>query len=212
MDIEKKALVATFGFDIDFVLRRLAGKRFNRVVLLSLYTSEEVYRRIEKAYYTLSIVCKSMNIKCEIEKLEPSKLFRGVLSLLRKIVEESESIEIYLTGGPRILVTALTISTLLLPPHLTNKVKVVIEGEGFECEAKINVSKLVEALKLDERDIRILLELQARGPSRISDLSEYTDIPRSTLYRRLEDLQSRGLVKREEDRHVAEEIYSVVCK
>jgi len=61
---ERRTLVATFGFDIDFVLRRLASGRFNRVVLLALYTSEEAYRRVEKAYHTLSIVCKSMNTVC----------------------------------------------------------------------------------------------------------------------------------------------------
>lgn len=209
---ERRTLVATFGFDIDFVLRRLASGRFNRVVLLALYTSEEAYRRVEKAYHTLSIVCKSMNTVCELEKLEPAKIFRSVLSILRKAVEESESIEVYLTGGPRLLVTAVVALTLSLPKHLVDKVDVVVEGEGFECEARINASKLVEALKLGERDLKVLLELQARGPSRISELTEYTEIPRSTLYRKLEDLQVKGLVKKEGDQYVAEEVYSVTCR
>ncbi|MEM4562204.1 MAG: CRISPR-associated CARF protein Csa3 [Desulfurococcaceae archaeon] len=207
-----KALVATFGFDIDFVLRKLASRDYETVLLLSLKTSEEAQRKVEKAYSTLKIVCESLKVTCEHRPLEPGGIARSVLSLLKEITEKSSSVELFLTGGPRILVATTLLSALLLPKHLAEKINVVIEGEGFECETTINLSKYQELVKLDDRDMRILLELQARGSQRLGELERYTEIPRSTLFRRLEELTTKKLVKKEDDRYVAEEFIKTFCE
>lgn len=209
-----KILVASFGFDIDFVVRRLASKGFKKIVLLTLYTNEEAFRRIEKAYHTLSIVCKSMNIECRIEKLEPDKLMRSILSIIQAEVGDpkAERVEVYLTGGPRMLVIATLISALLLPERLVNKVDIVVEGEGFDCEAEIDLAKLLALLKLDSTNRKIVFELQTRGPQGLSELENLTGIPRSTLYRRLKELIEQGLIKRIDSEYIAEDISSITCK
>lgn len=207
-------LVASFGFDIDFVLRKLATGEFNRVVLFALYTGEESFRRVEKAYHTLSVVCRSLGIDCKIEKIEPSKIMRSVLSVVKGIVESSEvnKVIIYLTGGPRILVVSMLLSTLLVTSSSAEKIEVVVEGEGFECELYLNLLRYAELLKLDERDRRIVFELQTRGPQRLSELEDNTRIPRSTLFRRLEDLEKKKLVRKEDDKYIAEEVINTRCK
>lgn len=211
---EYNVLVASFGFDIDFVIRRLATRSFKQVILLSLYTSEEAFRKIEKAYHTLSAVCKSLNIDCKMEKLEPGKLIRSVLSILQAITHDPEvdRVEIYLTGGPRMLVISTLISALLLPSYLASKIEIVIEGEGFDCEARLDLLKYLKLIGLDERDKKILFELQARGPQKLSELEDSTGIPRSTLYRRLEGLVEKELTIKKEDKYIAEDIVNIICR
>lgn len=207
-----RVLISSFGFDIDFVLKRIATVTgFNRVILLALYTGEDVFRRIEKAYDTLKIVCSSLKIDCILEKINPDKILRHVLTIVKKTVEESESVEVFLTGGPRILVSVIILSLLMLPKHLADRVKIIIEGEGFPCTLEINLSKYQELLKLDNRDLTIVFELQTRGPLQLSSLEENTGIPRSTLYRRLEDLIKKKLVVKEEDKYIAEELFNITC-
>ncbi|MEM1831016.1 MAG: CRISPR-associated CARF protein Csa3 [Desulfurococcaceae archaeon] len=211
MSCHGKTLVATFGFDIDFVLRRLASREYGSVVLLALKTSEEAYRKVEKAYSTLKIVCESLRISCSLNDLEPEVIARSIPSILKNIAEKSERVELFLTGGPRILVVTTLLSALLLPKYLAEKINIIVEGEGFECENTINLSKYQELARLDERDMRILLELQARGPQRLGELEKHTEIPRSTLFRRLEELTAKKLVRKENDKYLAEEVIKTVC-
>ncbi|MEM0470453.1 MAG: CRISPR-associated CARF protein Csa3 [Desulfurococcaceae archaeon] len=211
MSYHGKTLVATFGFDIDFVLRRLASKDYGSVVLLALRTSEDAQRKVEKAYSTLKIVCESLRITCELRSLDPEEIPRSILSLLKEVAEKSSRIELFLTGGPRMLIVTTLLSALLLPKYLAEKISIAIEGEGFECETTINLSKYQELARLDDRDMRILLELQARGPQRLGELEKYAEIPRSTLFRRLEELTEKRLVKKENDKYVAEEVIKTVC-
>lgn len=209
-----RVLIASFGFDIDFVMRKLANREYSKIVLLALYTSDEAFKRVEKAYHTLSVACKSLGVDCILEKIEPEKLIRSLSSTLRANVEDPrvERVEVYLTGGPRILVTALVLSTLLLPSTLAERVEISVEGEGFECEARVDLAKYAELVRLDERDKKIVFELQARGPQKLSELESSTEIPRSTLYRRLEELREKRLVEKEEDEYRLVDIASVVCR
>lgn len=213
LEIRKKALIASFGFDIDFVLRRLASREYSKVVLLALYTSEEAFKRVEKAYHTLSVVCKSLqDVECHLEKIEPEKSLRSLLSIIKYNAEKHEKVELYLTGGTRILVAMTLASAILLPKYLASKIEIIVEGEGFECETKINLSKYQELVKLDERDKKIIFELHARGPLKLSQLEEYTEIPRTTLYRRLEELVEKKLVKKEEDKYIIDNAINTICK
>jgi len=78
---EKRTLVATFGFDMDFVLRRISGRKYDRIILLSLKTPEG-QKRVEKAYTTLKTVCISMGVDCTLEWLTDKGLVRTIYSIL----------------------------------------------------------------------------------------------------------------------------------
>jgi len=60
--VELRVLIASFEFDVDFVLRWLASQRFDRVLLVALKTHEG-FERVRKAYSALSIVCSSLKIE-----------------------------------------------------------------------------------------------------------------------------------------------------
>jgi len=197
-----KCLVASFGFDIDFVLRRLTIGKYNRVVLVALKTSEG-FERVKKAYSTLSLVCNSLRIECILEPISPSTLFRSVYSILQYEASRASELEIYLTSGPRILVTTLLLSALMLPKDYAMKIKTIVEGEGFDCTVNIDVYKLLERLCLDERDKAIISVIEGRKLT-LSEIVKETGIPKSTVHRRLEELITRGLVvKTETETYIA---------
>jgi CRISPR-associated protein Csa3 len=192
-----KTLMASFGFDVDFVLRRLASSQdYNRVILLAIQT--DGFERVKKAYSTLSLVCTSLKRECILEPIKPREdIIRSVFSILSREVEKSY-VDVYLTGGPRILVIALLLSTFMLPQELASKVKVIAEGEGFDCYMEFNVALIQEVLKLDSRDKSILQMLMMYGPLTLSELAERTNLPKSTTYRRLEELMDKKLVEKTE--------------
>jgi len=205
-----KTLIASFGFDVDFVLRRLASGRYNRVVLVSLRVSDG-FERVKKAYSTLSVVCTSLKVDCILEPVSPTTLFKSARSILLYEVERASEVEIYLTGGPRILVTALLLSTLTLPEDHVLKTHVVVEGEGFECTAHVDVKTLLRRLALDERDKSIVSALEEEKLT-LGEVSKRTGIPKSTLHRRLEELIEKDLVlKTEAETYMAKPFFAVTC-
>lgn len=203
-------LVASFGFDMDFVVRRLAAKKYDKVVLVALKT-DEGFEKVKKAYSALSIVCNSLKVDCVLEPVSPSTLFKSVHSILLYEAKKVDELEVFLTGGPRMLVVALLLSTLLIPKEHISKVSLVVEGEGFDCTATINASMLLDVLSLDERDKAIISALESEELT-LSEISRRTEIPKSTVHRRLEELVKKGLVvKREAEAYVAKLIVDVVC-
>ena len=206
----KRVLLASFGFDIDYVLRRLATQRYSRVVLLGLKTREG-FERVKKAYSTLSIVCSSLKVDCVLEPIEPSNMLRSTYSTLLGEARGAEEVEVYLTGGPRILVTALIISTLTLPEPEATRTKLVVEGEGFECSMSISVRDLINRLRLDDRDKTILVSLE-EGRLTLSEIVKKTGLPKSTVHRRLEELVEKGLVaKTEAETYITKPYVDLVC-
>jgi len=207
-----RTLIASFGFDVDFVLRRIASvQSYDRVVLLAIQTSG--FERVMKAYSTLSLVCTSLKKECVLEPVKPGEdIMRTISSILKREIEKAY-VDVYLTGGPRILVVALLLSLLTLPHELSSKTKVVIEGEGFDCYMELDVALLQEVLRLDTRDKAILQALIIHGPLTLSELAEITNLPRSTTYRRLEELMIKKLIERtESDTHRARNYLQVICK
>jgi CRISPR-associated protein Csa3 len=206
----RRVLLASFGFDVDYVLRRLSSQKYSRVVLLGLRTREG-FERVKKAYSTLSIVCTSLKIDCVLEPIDPSNLVRSVYSTLLGETRGADEVEVYLTGGPRILVTALILSTLMLPELEATRIKLVVEGEGFECSMSISVKYLISRLRLDDRDKAILVALE-EGRLLLSEVVKKTGLPKSTVHRRLEELVDKGLVvKTEAETYMAEPYVDLVC-
>ncbi len=205
-----RTLIASFGFDIDFVLRKLASGRYDRVVLAALKIGDG-FERVKKAYSTLSVVCTSLKVDCVLEPITPSVVLRSVQSLLLSEAEKADELEVYLTGGPRILVTTLLLSVLMLPRNLALKTQVLVEGEGFECTLKIDVNTLLGRLSLDERDKTILSVIEGEK-LKLGEIAKKTEIPKSTIHRRLEELVEKGLaIRTETDTYIAKPLAEITC-
>jgi CRISPR-associated protein Csa3 len=195
-------LVASFGFDIDFVFREMTSGKFDKVLLLALRTARG-FERVQKAFATLSLICTSLRVECALEPVVPDeKMLRSVYSTLLKAASEAQELELYLTGGPRMLVVALLVAALMLPRELAGKVSVVVEGEGFDCEMRVDPSVLAEKLRLDEKSARIVSALEA-GRAKLSEIAREAGLPKSTAHRRLTELMESGLVQ-----EVAAGVYS----
>ena len=197
----KRVLLASLGFSPEFVLRRLArGDKFNRVVVVGLWTDESSWRRVEDAINSVKFFCGKIQVECKEEKVELKRgLVSQLYSILRREAESHEGVELFLTGGPRIVVVGFIIAGLMLEPRLQERVDVVVWGEAFEGSLRVNLKQLSTLLTLDEAEARIVLKLaeEPRG-LRASDLVRMLEIPKSTLYKKLRRLTEARVVTEEE--------------
>jgi len=204
-----RVLVSTFGFDIDFAARRLR-EGFDRVILLALGAGD--VSRVEKAYHTLASFCEALRITCELKVVAPGSIVRDVIAILTGVLGDSgvESVEVYLTGGPRVLVVATLIATLMLPLGLLDKIVVRVEGEGFDYTATLDTTVLAKLLSLEDPERRIMHALVKHGPLSLSDVAAKTGLPRTTTFNKLNKLMKLELVeKRDEKYYASEEATSV---
>lgn len=200
-----RVLVAGMGFTVDFVLRRVAdlGRgEVLRVILVGLRTEDRVsWERVLEAHRILSGYLKALGIESELVEAPASEAgllgrVRDALARAASLAGEDGLVEVYLTGGPRILCLALTLASLTLPPGPRRRVRLVAYGEGFEARLEVRADSLAALLQLDEEH-RALLEALARlGRARASRLLEELGWNRSTLYLRLSRLEALGLVAR----------------
>ena len=195
-------LVASIGFTVDFVMRRIAdlGRGgVSRVIAIGLRTQDEgSWRRVEEAFNLLSHYLKSLGIESELRE---ARVGHGMVRSLRDALARASSlagmdgiVEVYLTGGPRILIVALTIASLTSSPSVREKLRIVVYGEGFEGSLEIPVEPLARLLTLDEDSSRILSEIARLGSVDAKSLMQILDIKRSTLYKKLKDMTEHGLV------------------
>jgi len=195
-----KTLVASLGFDVDFIMRRISAERFDRIVCVALKTDEDSWKRVEKAYNLIKYFAKTLNIDVVLEPVKPSHIVNQVYRILYKVVDESEATEVYGTGGPRIIVVALLIASLLLPRNVRHRVKFLVEGEAFEASLTFNPADLVDYLTLaPEAQSIISYLLSVDAPVRAMDVVRGTGLPKSTVYKYVKRLIERGFI--EEDEH-----------
>ncbi len=191
-----KALVATFGFDIDFVVRRMGSERYDEIILLALTTGEG-FDRVKRSYHLLATLCGSMGVECELDPIDPRNPVRAIYSTLELVAKRNTQVDLFLTGGPRALVVSSLIAALMLPRQLIERINIMVEGEAFEYKLQIHADLLRSLIALDDRSRAILLTL-SQGSMRLSELSSSTGIPKTSILRRLEDLIGLGLVCRQD--------------
>jgi CRISPR-associated protein Csa3 len=189
---ERKTLVATFGFDIDFVLRRISGRKYDKIILLSLKTPEGE-KRVEKAYTTLKTVCISMGVDCALEWLTENGLVRTIYSILSREAGEA-SVELYLTGGPRILVVSALTAALMLSSRHAEKINIVVEGEAFEKTWEAPLKTLKKLVALDEKSREVVMHTAVLRRTSLAELSRKLGLPKPTVLRRLRELVDKGVV------------------
>lgn len=193
-----KALVATFGFDIDFVVRRMGSERYDEIILLALRTGEG-FDRVEKSYHLLAHICGYIRVDCKLDPVGPLNLVRAIYSTLRLATMRNDLVDLFLTGGPRALVVSALIAAMMLPDHLGKKINVIVEGEAFEYKLQVGVEMLKKLISLDNRDRAIVMALSQRSMT-LSELVSATEIPRTSVFNRLNDLVSEGIVCRRDGR------------
>ena len=201
MDIN--TLIATLGFDADFTLRRLMRGAPGRVVLLALKVDEGSWARVDSAFKLIQAFCSYRRIDCILEPVNIDRPVMEVYSVLKRELEGvKERLELFLTGGPRIMVVSTLLAALLLPPEYSRKVKAVVEGEAFTASLEVDIGTLQKLLTLDHIERRILLTLlehqQGLTAPRIAMISK---TPRTSTYRKLHNLENLGLVEKADGKY-----------
>jgi len=198
---DKLTMVATLGFGIDFIVRRLADLRSTHVteiIVVGLYTDHSTWQRIEQSYNILSAYLKSQNITSRLERIEVDKhLVRQAREIINKAIQDHPEtpLELYLTGGPRILLAAFYTAALTFPEEYVGKIRITVYGEGFPASLTVEIGKLLVLARLDEKT-REILERIKEGYNSVGSLLAAVGLPRSTLYKKLEELEKLGLIVR----------------
>ncbi len=194
-------LITTLGFDEKFALRALTSHKPSSLRVLALYTSEDTWSRVMKAFSQLRVIASQLGIEADIVRIDYhgeklSVLAGRVKRLLENYARDATSIVLALTGGPRILVVATLLAAVALPRHLAEKIVLRIEGEGFEAVVTEPLSNVVP-LPLDEtmrRIVNLLLQALREGRSiGPTEVSQKLGIPKSTAYKRLQELVALGI-------------------
>ncbi|MEN2999486.1 MAG: hypothetical protein ABDH61_02795, partial [Acidilobaceae archaeon] len=113
-----KCLAATLGFDADFVLRKLAAERHDRVACVGLEVEQQAWSRVEKTFSLIGYYCNTLGMSCELTKVAKENIVGRLKEVLEELANSCDSLTLYLTGGPRIVVVSAFLASLLLPPPL----------------------------------------------------------------------------------------------
>ena len=199
-------VVASVGFTTDFVMRRLytlRGHKVSRVVAVALDAGDKRARnRVVQAYSVLSGFLRGIGVDSRLEWVSYGRGMIGeARSILARAVSESGRgfVDLFLTGGLRILVVTLLLAALTLPESLASRVQVTSYGEAFDATLSVNAGHVRKILGLRSQELELLrriAERSAAGPVRGTELMEVMDMPKSTIYKKLSELEDAGLITR----------------
>lgn len=190
-------VIATLGFDADFVIRRLSSEpKPLKLVCVGLRADEYGWRRVEQTFKLVSFYCQPAGVSCLLESVGAKSCVRELRSIMeRELRSGCSAIELYLTGGPRISVVAAVLASMILPRSLEENVRIVVEGEAFDARLEVPVGAYRKISQLNDIERRILLEA-SRGPVRPTELARALGLYKPVAYRRVRGLLKAGLLER----------------
>ncbi len=196
-------MLATLGFTVDFIIRRIADlehdERLEDIVLVGLDTGDGTWKRVEQTYNLVSHYLTSIGIRGELKRL---RLAPGLVSDIKDEIVNALGktgsngiLELFLTGGPRMLIVAVMLAAYTLDDDESSRVRIVSYGEGFPGSIQAWLLHIKALNRLDVES-RMILKNIRDGVSTVKKLLEVMDIPRSTLYKKLDDLARLGLIEK----------------
>lgn len=198
-----RCVVANLGFDVDFILRRLRDGDVRKLTCYGLKVDEQGWSRVEKTFSLVKHYCEAVKVKCSLESVSLTSLISEIKSIIERELRECESLELFLTGGPRISVVGGLVAALLLLESLAGRVNIRVEGETFAGALHFNVGVLIRYVTLDEASKRIVMA--AVEPRKVLEIVKITGLPRATVYRKVERLTAIKLLETlEKDMYVTE--------
>jgi CRISPR-associated protein Csa3 len=195
-------ILASIGFSADFVLRRVSDIRGvegpSLVVAVGLDVGDGQWERVERTFLVLKHYLASIGVNSRLVRVGlSSNIIRECKdAILEALTDAGQGIvELFLSGGPRILLVSLLSAAFILEEKYIDRIRIVSYGEGFPGSVAFRLSVLRLLSRLDDDEIKILKAIR-NGHKRVRDLLEILDMPRSTLYLKINKLIRNGLVKR----------------
>jgi len=202
-------LIATIGFTIDFIARRVADlgrSRVKHVIAVGLQADEQAWIRVEQAFKLLSSYLAGIGVSSELRHVAADKhlvrRLRDTLAYAAGLAGAEDVVEAFITGGPRILGLALTIAALTSSSDVRRKVKITAYGENFEATLEVPVAKVASIISLEPTARQLFFEIAQIGEADARTLMTLLGLPKSTLYKKLRELESVGLIRRSNGRWI----------
>ncbi|MEB3774704.1 MAG: hypothetical protein GSR86_07265 [Desulfurococcales archaeon] len=197
-----RILIATLGFSMDFILKRVYDREMptvGEVEILALWTDEGSWGRIIDAYNLLRMTLDKAGVRSRLRKITFSNRIVGDLrkELLEIALENPEAeIELFLTGGPRMLVIATLLAAISLREDIVKRVTVTAYGENFPGTLNTRLYQILVLSRLDKKS-ELILHAIAKGITDSSRLMEEVKMPKSSFYLKIAELDELGLIKKE---------------
>lgn len=170
------------------------------MILVGLDAGDGMWKRVEQTYSLLSHYLASIGVRGELRRL---RLAPGLVSDLKDEISgalaragQDGVLELFLTGGPRMLIVAVMLAAYTLDDEESMRIRVVSYGEGFPGSIHAWLGH-IKALNRLDRESRLILKNIRDGHNTVRELLRIMDIPRSTLYKKLDDLARLGLIEKE---------------
>jgi CRISPR locus-related DNA-binding protein len=186
-----KALVFTLGFDVTHVLTRLAEIGLEGKEKLIFVLPKDKKERAEASVSAIQAHINALNsrgfkLSGEFLRVDEHDFLKAVRELYQAL-EGFDELFVELSGGLRILNFALFTASLLLGEKV-KRMSTKLETDG----SNVALTQLpLVTLKQNEKAL-----LQAlKGEKTISELSKEVKRNKTSVYRTLEQLEEKGLVK-----------------
>jgi CRISPR-associated protein Csa3 len=200
-----RAIILTLGFDEKFAIRalmRAAPLGGDEVIVIIPSTSDE---RSKKALDSLKNFCNTIGITIDVREVpvaKPEEAIATIYKVCSQKLKERRSLHFNLSGGMRALILETMAAALAVArqmPRIMSDTKVEIELENFSGVAEFTLSHFMLSLpgSLDLDILACIKESEASKRATLDIITSAAGIPRSTVYRRLLDLQERGYVRAE---------------
>lgn len=186
-----KTFVSTLGFDTSHLYGLVVDEGVTAGDHLVLVRPDDGDSRGEEAVNQIESMVSKVDdeISTELVVLDPMEFEDSVVEL-RELLEDTEGdVVVNLAGGDRALVLALSIATMTTSDTVSS---VYVRSDVTREKQEVRLPRL--HVDLDDRDREMLRYVLDNAPVSNTRLASALDVSESTVSRRLEALENRGLV------------------
>lgn len=198
-----KSFIFNMGYDTSHITSVLAHEGLPENSKICLITPGRPDDRQQNAIDDVQNYLDSLDIECSLEVFSAGKDVRTDMGEFLSLFDEFENTVLSLSGGSRDVLIPLTVAATVSPAE--------IESIYFRSDIDSQL-ELVELprlrIDLDETEKRIVSALE-EAPGDVEDVAERAGMSESTVYRRKDKLEEKGLVRLEDKGKTEIEITSI---
>jgi len=203
----KMILIATLGFDEKFALRAIVRRGIREGDRIIALLPQRGDPRGEKAFLTLKQTLLNMLPKLEVEKIEinvqdPYEAISSLRKIFKSLSIKGDDIILNISGGQRLLIIETLAAALSL--NLRN-IKFELETEDSSLYFTSSL-EIMLPMNLDKLDLEILRKVAEKGSVKLTDLIDKIEIPKTTLWRKLNRLVELKLLKKDKDNYILSDL------
>jgi CRISPR-associated protein Csa3 len=183
-----KTFIFNMGYDISHVSSVLAKEELDDGSCVILLVPGEPDERQSNAIRDIENQLDSLDIDIELETFTAGNSVVEDIGPIMSLLERVDNPVVSLSGGSRDILVPLTVALIIVD----RDVKEIYFRSDVSSELeKLSLPKM--GVDIDERGRQILKS--AGSGLTVKELAEETDLSKSTVYRRIEELESKGLIE-----------------